>query len=452
MQKGALVKHTRKRMQKRVKREERGYVMKRVAAMLVALLMLVIEIFGFENAYASSTDVGENVLSEEYRMELISTDDKKISVLEVCDTMNSTATEVTVTNENDGAIINEPALFYAYEKAQNVKSEENTVDEKGQLIGTFHYELIMGNETYVYEELPNGKTSIIVAKTNEYTYEEAVTLGLISPIDSNANTNLNIARTTGTSTRATTIPISTVTSTSMGDGIGLRLKINSYTTSNYIALKIETPKTSQVSGIDNDSVYNYVYTGFANSTVSTDTGLMYCVKDTVNYGWNHTSTFGQTGRPAVNGAYVTGYNQANGFNFFLTSNSSSTRTLNLTTYRNFNGTGYVRSKVEGYAKFNNSSGTGAAGAYWLVSVIEWKPKDSVTVNSVTYWKLINAITSTNTSLNLQSWCKFKDIKLVTTIPSASYMVLERYPSVQVPVYELNASNGLTALTFPIKSH
>jgi len=173
--------------------------------------------------------------------------------------------------------------------------------------------------------------------------------------------------------------------------------------------------------------------------------LQYCVKDPVNFGWNHyfkvNSNFG---------VYVTGYDQVQGYNFFLTSNSSATRTILLTNYRNFNGTGYVGSKAEGYAKFNNYQGTGTPGAYWLISVKEC----NITVGNVDFWKMFNGITSTSTTLNHQTWCKFTNIQLGTTIPTqtASNMVLERYPTASIPTYTLDSNNQLTSLTFQVKSY
>jgi len=70
--------------------------------------------------------------------------------------------------------------------------------------------------------------------------------------------------------------------------------------------------------------------------------------------------------------------------------------------------------MEGYARYNNSSGNGTPGAYWLISVKDY----STAVKSLSNWKVLNTITSEDES-GFKSWCKFSNITINGTAPAKS---------------------------------
>jgi len=394
---------------------------------LTVTIIAILSIFTVTSASGIHADPSVGILSTSnaFEMELLTTSDENVYHLEVLGIDKSTLKEITVLNEYGSSPINEAELFNACELALLAKTEEGVVGSNGQLACTYNFELITDDETYFYEELPDGDTVMIIGKATVYSFDEAVARGFISSDTQWDNSG-------GSSTRATipTVP-------SSGDQLkGCRMKIFNHGTADYMTCTVQTPTKEQVVGINNSTAYYYIYTGWSSSAGESDIGLQYSLKEPSVCGWNH--YFGMNGN---SGTFVSGYEQVTGNNFFLTSTSSAIRYIYLTTYRNFSNTGYVRSKAEGYARYNNYLGTGSPSAYWLVSVKQY----AKTVSSVTSWKWVNDIAGNSTAVkSAKAWSKVSELKLVTTAPLASNLTLEHTSSTSS--YTLDSSNRLLTLT------
>jgi len=284
---------------------------------------------------------------------------------------------VTVKAYDDMAIDSE-AVTEFYKRAQMVKAEEETAaiaDEDTPQIDAFEYTLLADDVVYFYEESADGVyKNLYVSKP---VIEETVEDG-IAPM------------------------------AALPKGIGGRLYFGSKSNT-YMSGKIQTPTKAQVTGINNNTdIYNYFYTGFTGTMTSgknieSDIGLQYQQRDS-NGGWNHYFLLSIGDAHVSVDEPIADYPNVDYMNYFLTSDSTHTRTINFTTYSNYNGT--IRSKLEGYARYNNKEGNGTPGAYWLISVKEY----SGAVKNISTWKVLNTITS-ETGSGLKSWCKFSDLKI-----------------------------------------
>jgi len=284
---------------------------------------------------------------------------------------------VTVKAYDDMAIDSETVTEF-YKWAQMVKAEEEAAaiaDEDTPQVDAFEYTLLTDDAAYFYEESADG------VYKNLYVFEPVIEETAEDGIAPQA---------------------------ALDDGIGGRLTINSKSNT-YMSGKIQTPTKAQVAGINNGAkICNYLYTGFigklsSGSSIASDIGLQYQQRDN-NGGWNHYFLLDIDGRKITVDKPIADYPNVDYMNYFLTSDSSHTRTINFTTYSKYNNT--VRSKMEGYARYNNASGTGTPGAYWLISVKDY----SAAVSSVSSWKVLNTITSEKES-GLKSWCKISNMTI-----------------------------------------
>ncbi len=148
------------------------------------------------------------------------------------------------------------------------------------------------------------------------------------------------------------------------DGIGGRAYMQA---GNDIACTIKLPSTATVTTGD-----AYIYGGFVGSTTQSDIGMMY--SKTYNV-WKPYMKVG-----SAMGSFLSGYDQVQNLNGYLPGQSI---TANL--YNNYNSTGRSRMKLQGYAKYATSSGTGSNT--YLTTIME----TSTIVSSPTKTKLLATI-------------------------------------------------------------
>ncbi|MDD4753159.1 MAG: YrpD family protein [Desulfitobacteriaceae bacterium] len=316
----------------------------------------------------------------------------------------------------DDMELNQADIQDFYQRMQVVKAEEmpSSLTRSAESVDCFEYTLMTDDATYFYEESSDGENKNLYVFDTQLTEVEAGDEEQVNEIQPRA---------------------------SLPDGIGGRLNLNtSY--GNYISGTIETPLKSQISGVNNTSIYNYIYTGFSGQTTSggnieSDLGLQYSTKESIG-GWNHYFLLDIAGKKYTVDDPRSDYPDVTDNNFFLTSDSSNTRNITFATYKNFNNTGYVRSKMQGYARYNNAGGTGTPGAYNKISVKEYyKP-----VAGISKWKLLNTITS-ETASNLKSWCKITNVTLDGTAPSQSYITKDEDYATVTPTYSNSRLSTLT---------
>jgi len=377
----------------------------------ILIVMMVMTVAFSSVAMTMSMDDFQNFEDNSNNAEILATVDlidingNNACNLQIIDSNGFIEKEVNITNFCEGYFVDKDDLLYVYERAMSAMIEENVIDEHRQLNGTINYELITDDVTYFYEETVDGRAELFIMETLKYSYEEAKELGLIGEeevIEEEFTSASSL-------TTRNTIPIVMV---NLPSGIGGRLRISQASGSN-IYCTVQTPTISQIQ-LFTMSNYNYVYTGFSSSAGEADIGLQYARKEPIG-GWNHYFFMGsaQTG-------FVSGYDQVNNKNFFLTSDFLNTRKITLNTMRNYNNSGYVRSVAIGYARYSNANGIGTPGAYFLTSIIDYKK----TVNSVNSWKILNTITPSENTIGLKSWCKFTNITIDGVKPAFATLKLE----------------------------
>jgi hypothetical protein len=327
-------------------------------------------------------------------------------------TVNDVSYEVT--NHSRTEKINEARLIEAYNAAQGVKNE--SLDAHGSLVGTINYTLITEENLYFYEETKDGSIKHMMIFDN---FPQAI----LTPSDYAKEPVLN-------EELARTIPI-TNWPTPIANGITARLNINR-PAATYQTCRVLTPTASQVTA-NNTTSYNYIYGGFSGSGIESDLGLQWTIKSPTG-GWNHWFLVHKSGSYYY-GTFDPSYNAVQASNYFLTSGSigSNKYTINLTAYRDFNYTGKVRSKVEGYARYTNSAGTGTPGAYWLISVKE----AAVTVGTLNKWKLVQDLTSpsgTTFPSGSKGWCEFSEMTTNNNPIDMAYLSIDIYKGTVIYSY------------------
>lgn len=306
------------------------------------------------------------------------TDDLELTLLSDTEAVLTVGDDTVTVQAYDDMTIDSEAVTEFYKRAQMVKAEEETAaiaDEDTPQVDAFEYTLLTDDVVYFYEESADGvyKNLYVSEPVIEETAEDG-----IAPM------------------------------AALPDGIGGRIYFNN-TSNTYMSGKIQTPTKAQVAGINNNGkICNYLYTGFtgkmtSGSNIESDIGLQYQQKDN-NGGWNHYFFINIGGKKITVENPISAYPNVTGNNYFLTTDSTNTRTINFTTYSNYNNT--IRSKMEGYARYNNKEGNGTPGAYWLISVKEYNQA----VGSVSRWKVLNTITS-ETGSGFKSWCKFSNLTI-----------------------------------------
>ena len=314
----------------------------------------------------------------------------------------------------DNMEIDQAGIQDFYQRMLEVKAQEmpSPLTRSAQQVDCFEYSLMTDEATYLYDESEiSGEKHLYVFETQQLeAVEEATQEPSVQPM---AN---------------------------LEGGIGGRVNLNtSY--GDYISGTIQTPLKSQVSGTKTELIDNYVYTGFegkgsSGGSIATDIGLQYTTKESIG-GWNHYFLININGNRYTVDKPSSGYADVNDKNFFLTSDANNTRNIAFTTYKNYNNSGYVRSKLEGYARYDSSTG-GTPGAYYKISVKESNKK----VASITKWKLLNTFTS-ETAKNLKSWCKFSNITLNGGKPSQSYITIDKDYATVSPVYSGGKLSSVT---------
>lgn len=312
------------------------------------------------------------------------TDDLELTLLSDTEAVLTVGDDTVTVQAYDDMTIDSEAVTEFYKRAQMIKAEEEAAaiaDEDTPQVDAFEYTLLTDDVVYFYEESADGvyKNLYVSKPVIEETAEDG-----IAPM------------------------------AALPDGIGGRIYFNN-TSNTYMSGKIQTPTKEQVAGINNTGkICNYLYTGFtgkmtSGSNIESDIGLQYQQKDN-NGGWNHYFYIN------IGSQKITIYDpikerpEVSGNNYFLTSDSTHTRTIHFTTYSKFydseRSVNTIRSKMEGYARYNNKEGNGTPDAYWLISVKEYVG----TVSSISRWKVLNTITS-ETASGLKSWCKFSNLTI-----------------------------------------
>ncbi len=330
-------------------------------------------------------------------IEFVNLDDGKLAV------QVDSATEFTVDIVNESVKISEADILAAYNSAQTALMEESqpvafSNDDSDIEYGSFDYTLYTDDATYFYEESPDGqkKEMIIMEGIPLLTQEDNLSVDAVEDLLDDMKTSVMAI-----GSQQVNLP----------DGIGGRLRIST-SAGTYITGTIQTPLKSQVSGVNLDKkIANYIYTGFSgitgsNQNIEIDVGLQYQQKDT-NGGWNHYFLYRLgSAKPISQDEVHPDGPDVTGSNYFLTSDSSNTRDISFTTYKNKDQC--IRSSLTGYARYQTQSGPegSAPGAYWKTSVKEI----DINVGTINSWKFLNTLTS-ETETGLKSWCKFKNVKI-----------------------------------------
>ncbi len=202
-------------------------------------------------------------------------------------------------------------------------------------------------------------------------------------------------------------------------GVAARLRIENYGIS-YMVADVDLPTIAEMSGVNNTSVFNYIYIGFSDEKktdkVQSDMGLQSARRttaETVPCGfkpyfrlYNINKTYTTSDENQDNFVYTPNHKVW----FYLPSASSDDRnTITLELYKNVNSSNVIRGNVYGLGVYSSNEIQAK-----IETTIDIPTIKSSELAPITYWKAVNTLSPNGTGVSFKgkkSQCIFSNFMI-----------------------------------------
>lgn len=322
-------------------------------------------------------------------------------------TVNIDGENIRIQNMSETATLDEISkaeLADALEQISDVRAEE--MDSETDVI---NYYYIADDKVYFYEEaskFTDGIDSKMVILDVDFTEAQSIINGVTAieaEMDKNEEAEDNENGIMPLIADSLTIYNRT---TSLDKGVAARLNVYDPDI-NRMQASVAVPTIAQMNGVNNSSIFNYIYLGFSGTQVESDIGLAAARKsenDTSLCGFKPYWLLHNDGSDV---AYVPSTNAGvSSVQYYLPSTGSTTRTLTLEL--NKNDGNRIVGTVTGLAVYGSNSTQGT-----VKTIMTSKRFFSSQLEPISKWKAVNTLSPASGSIpsGTRSQCTFSNFSV-----------------------------------------
>ena len=300
--------------------------------------------------------------------------------------------------------INKAELADALEQIAAVRAEE--MDSYTDVI---NYYYIADDKVYFYEEaseITEGIDSKMVILDIDTTETQAI-INDVTAIESEMDNNKELEdNENGIMPLITdSLPIYNRT-TSLDQGVAARLNIYNPDI-NRMQATVTVPTIAQMSGVNNSSIFNYIYLGFSGTLVESDIGLAAARKSENDSSLCGFKPYWLLHNDGSDVAYVPSTDAGvSSVQYYLPSTSSTTRKITLELNKNDNK--HIVGTVTGLAVYGSNSTQGT-----VKTIMTSKRFFSSQLEPISKWKAVNTLSPASGSIpsGTRSQCTFSNFSV-----------------------------------------